>query len=158
MGKRANLSRRSPALTRCREVKNQFNQCTRTAHNKYLENMVKPGDGRPNYRARKTCTYLVDSVETCGNMLMEDDCNTEESVTNMKDSQISKVLKSIGETIADFDSCKCPAVKAHLDRMKVAEGADVVEACPEDYLMTAGASKGLVSLLLLLLLVLNHLF
>ena len=42
--------------------------------------------------------------------------------------------------------------------MKAAEGADVVEACPEDDLMTAGASKGLVSVLLLPLLVLNHIY
>ena len=58
-----------------------------------------------------------------------------------------------------------PPARAHLDRVKAAEGADVVEACPEDDDddddqddgMTAAASKGLVSVLLLPLLVLHHL-
>ena len=56
-----------------------------------------------------------------------------------------------------------PPTRAHLDRVKAAEGADVVEACPEDDDddqddgMTAGASKGLVSVLLLPVLVLHHL-
>ena len=52
-----------------------------------------------------------------------------------------------------------PPTRAHLDRVKAAEGADVVEACPEDDDdgMTAGASKGLVSALLLPVLVLHHL-
>ena len=56
-----------------------------------------------------------------------------------------------------------PPTRAHLDRVKAAEGADVVEACPEDDGddqddgMTAGASKGLVSVLLLPVLVLHHL-
>ena len=44
--------------------------------------------------------------------------------------------------------------RAHLDRVK---GEEVVEACPEDYVMTAGASKGLVGVLILPLLVLHHL-
>ena len=34
-----------------------------------------------------------------------------EQVTAMKDTQISKVLENIGQSVADFDSCKCPAVK-----------------------------------------------
>jgi len=150
---------------RCNEVRSQFNDCTKAAHNTYLNNMKKKDDGRPNFRARKTCAYLMEAVETCSNKLMEDDCNTEETVTDMKDSQISKVMRAIGESVADFDSCKCPTVKAHLDRVKAAEGADVVEACPEDDDdgddqddgMTAGASKGLVSVLLLPVLVLHHL-
>ena len=46
--------------------------------------------------------------------------------------------------------------RAHLDRMKAAEGEEVVGACPEDYVMTAGASKGLVGVLILPLLLLHH--
>ena len=29
----------------------------------------------------------------------------------MKDGQLSKILENIKSSIADFDSCKCPAVK-----------------------------------------------
>jgi len=143
---------------RCAEVKIQFNQCNRAAHQIYLDAMKKGEDGRPNYRARKTCNYLVNTIEDCGNGLMEDDCNTEEAVTAMKDTQIGKVLENIGQTVENFDSCKCPPVKAHLNRMKAAEGAKVVQECYDDYAMAAGATNGFVSVLLLPLLVLHHLY
>jgi len=153
------LTAYAASTERCNEVRSQFNECTRAAHQTYINAMKRGDDGRPNFRARKTCNYLVDSIENCGNKLLEDDCNTEEAVTNMKDNQISKVMESIGQTVADFDSCKCPAVKAHLNRMKAAEGADVAE-CPDDFdYAFAGASKGFVSVLLLLpILVLHHLY
>ena len=32
-------------------------------------------------------------------------------VTKMKDGQIRSTMERIGETVADFDSCKCPSVK-----------------------------------------------
>merc|ERR1712032_761590 len=60
----------------CADVKNTFNQCTRNAHQEYVEAMKKGDDGRPAFRARKTCNYLVAAIETCGNGLMEHDCNT----------------------------------------------------------------------------------
>jgi len=140
----------------CADVKKTFNQCTRAAHQEYVDAMKKGDDGRPAFRARKTCNYLEAAVETCGNGLMEHDCNTAEAVTTMKDGQISKVLETIGSTVADFDSCKCPAVKAHVNRMKAEAGADVVAECPEEP-ATDGASSVLAGLLLLPLLVVHHL-
>jgi len=144
----------------CNDVKKEHNVCTRAAHSTYLEAMKKGEDGRDHFRARKTCNYLVDAIENCGNKLMQHDCNTEEQVTAMKDTQIGKVLKDIGSSVADFDSCKCPAVKAHLNRAKNAEGV-TVEACPEEKPeekpATDGASSVLAGLLLLPLLVVHHL-
>ena len=32
-------------------------------------------------------------------------------VTKLKDGQIGSIMKKIGKTVADFDSCKCPSVK-----------------------------------------------
>jgi len=142
----------------CAENKKEFNTCTRTAHQTYVDAMKAKEDGRPAYRARKTCNYLVDAIETCGNKLLENDCNTAETVTAMKDTQISKVLENIGQSVADFDSCKCPAVKAHINRMKAAAGADVVAECPEEEdPATDRASSVVAGLLLLPLLVVHHL-
>jgi len=135
----------------------QFNRCTRNAHQVYLDAMEKGEDGRPSYRARTVCNYLVDAIEDCGNGTMEDECNTEEAVTEMKDTQLGKVLENIGQSIADFDSCKCPPVKAHLNRMKAAGGVEVVE-CYDDYAMSAGATNCFVSFLLFPVLVLHFLF
>merc|ERR1719158_1220233 len=142
---------------RCNEIRAQFNECTRTAHQTYVDAIKAREDGRPNYRARKTCNYLMDSIETCGNKLTEDDCTTEEAVTNLKDNQIRRIMENIGQTVADFDSCKCPAVKVSLNRMKAAEGAEVLE-CDDDAMSDAGVSKGLVGVLLVPVLVLYCLF
>jgi len=78
----------------------------------------------------------------------------------MKDGQLSKILENIKSSVADFDSCKCPAVKAHVDRNKAAEGANVVSECPDpepEDPATDGASSVLAGLLLLPLLVVHHL-
>jgi len=147
------------ALTeRCAEVKLQFNRCTKTAHQVYLDAMTKGDDGRPYYRARTVCNYLMDAIEDCGNGTMEDGCTTEEAVTEMKDTQLSKVLENIGQSIADFDSCKCPPVKAHLNRMKAAEGAKFVQECYDDYGMAAGATNCFISVLFVPLLVLRYMY
>jgi len=47
----------------CADVKNTFNQCTRNAHQEYVDAMKKGDDGRPAFRARKTCNYLVAAIE-----------------------------------------------------------------------------------------------
>jgi len=140
----------------CADNKKEFNDCTRTAHQTYVDAIKAGDDGRPAFRARKTCNYLVDAIETCGNKLLENECNTEEAVTDMKDKQISQVMANIGASVSDFDSCKCPAVKAHINRMKEKEGAEVVDECPEEP-ATDGASSVVAGLLLLPLLVVHHL-
>merc|ERR1719341_1941679 len=134
--------------------------------------MKKGEDGEPvQFREDKTCSYLEDSVETCGNninKLMKNDCNTSEMVTKMKESQIRKVLETIGSKLADFDSCECHAVSGDLNRMKAAEGIYIVnEECrpdfsyksyPSKYDRSSEASKGLVSVLLIPVLILYHLY
>jgi len=117
----------------CNAQKDQFNKCTEAARQTYVDAMKKEkeGDGRAHYKARKVCTYMQEGVEICGNKLCENNCNTEEQVNDRKDIQIRKLLKHIGTTVENFDSCKCPVVKSHLNRMQAAKGAKVVK-CPGD--------------------------
>ena len=81
-------------------------------------------------------TLNLPTYQVCPNKLTQHGCNTEEAVrtdllaliffryhspseipndkyqvTTMKDSQLIRVHKDIGRSVADFDSCKCPAVK-----------------------------------------------
>jgi len=140
----------------CNDVKKEFNQCTKTAHQTYLDALRAKEDGRPFYRARKTCDYLSDAVETCGNKLMQHDCNSEKNVNAMKAAQISKVLENLGESVANFDSCKCPPVKYHMDRVKLAQGVALTECLVELEHASNGASSVLASLLLPLLLLVVH--
>jgi len=134
----------------CDGVKEDFNQCTRKAHETYITAMkpVSDGrpnyrhvcifsscgervsDGRPNYRARKTCNYMMEAIEGCGNKLMQHGCKSEEEVIAMKDFQLGKVLEVIKSSIAEWDSCKCPPMKAHIDRMKAKDGYEVKGCSP----------------------------
>merc|ERR1719320_1262189 len=139
----------------CNEVKKEFNQCTRDAHNTYLNAMKKEGDGREHYRARKACHYLTEAIEICGNKLLENDCTTVEQVNAMKDSQVSMALTNLNTSIKDFDSSKCPAVKSSLDRVCAADPECVPD--DRDYRDYSGASSVVVSVLLLPLLVVHQL-
>jgi len=145
----------------CNQVKRDFNQCTKDAHKTYCDAMKKEkeGDGKEHFRARKTCNYLTDAVETCGNKLRENDCNSEEEVNKLKDEQISRIMTHINTSVKDFDSSKCPAVKASLERVCAAD-----PECVQDQPSTksedgdeSGASSVVVGVLLLPLFVVHQL-
>jgi len=118
----------------CNGVRKEYDQCTMQAHKTFITAMkrVRQGDGRPNFAARKTCNYMMEAIEDCGNVLLQHGCNSEERVMANKDAQLGRVLGNIESIIADWDSCKCPPIKAHIDRMKAKEGATVSD-CPSDY-------------------------
>jgi len=116
----------------CNGVKEDFNQCTRQAHKTYITAMKRVSDGRPNYVERKSCNYLMEAIEVCGNKLLQHGCNSEEAVMGMKDNQLGKILEPIGSSLADWDSCKCPPMKAYIDRMKARDGYELT-SCSSDY-------------------------
>jgi len=116
----------------CNGVKEETNQCARQAHKTYITAMRRGDDGRPNFRARKACNYMMEAVEDCGNKLMQHGCNSEEEVTAMKDAQLEKVLENIKSSIDEWDSCKCPPTKAHIDRLKARDGNEV-KGCSPSY-------------------------
>jgi len=124
----------------CHDVSWKFNQCTRKAFRIYSEAMMRgeEGDGREHYRARKTCNYLTSSIEECGDLLMENECHTEEEVTNMKDTQLAKALERIGKALLDFDGRKCPPVRAHLRRMRRKEHLEALESISDRPSCTRG--------------------
>jgi len=111
---------------RCRKVTSDFNKCTAKAYQDYRAAMTAGDDGRPDFAARKACNYLEASVEECGNMLLGE-CNTAEKVAEIKDNQIRGTLKNLETSIHHWDSDKCPAVKASINRMK---GEPEVEYVP----------------------------
>merc|ERR1719357_1295820 len=81
-------------------------------------------DGRPDWMARKACNYITATIEDCTNQLVGD-CATEEEVNDMKDGQMEGLLKQLSETIQEWDSEKCPAIKAYMDRNPAAEDEEV---------------------------------
>jgi len=105
----------------CTKNKADFNKCTKKAYDNYKNAHTAGDDGKPDWLARKSCNYIVEAVEDCGNAMIGE-CETKEKVTVMKDEQIKGILAQLKTSIAEWDSDKCPAVKAHVERMKAAEG------------------------------------
>jgi len=134
------LVRGNKDVEQCNKVRAEFNECTTKAHATYAEAMKKGDDGRPDFRARKACNYLEDAIENCSSHLTEHECNSEEQVTAMKDEQIKTILTQLKSSVQEWDSCKCPTVKSHIDRVKKAEGVETEEKeCPEPEPETGGA-------------------
>merc|ERR1719312_564408 len=85
-------------------------------------------DGRPDWLARKACNYMTKTIEECSEGMVGE-CMTEEEVNEMKDHQLKGILEQLSATINEWDSRKCPAMKAHLDRTNAAEDE---EETPEE--------------------------
>merc|ERR1711936_656857 len=106
-------------IASCQEVVKKHSACTAKAHEEYKNFFEKGDDGRPDWLARKTCNYMTESVEVCADLLS--DCYSEEELTDQKDSTLKGVLEHITINIDEWDSEKCPPVKAYLDRQKTDE-------------------------------------
>merc|ERR1719356_1940244 len=111
----------------CEKVRAEFDECAQKAYEDYKNAFQAGDDGRPDWMARKSCNYMTAAVEGCGDKLVGE-CNTCEEVTAMKDEQLKKVLKNVKSSVKDWDTNKCPATKAHMERMKALEEGETVEA------------------------------
>merc|ERR1711915_985597 len=100
----------------CEELFKEFDDCAAKAYEEYKVAFQKGDDGRPDWMARKSCNYMTSAVEDCGNMLMKDGCNTQEEVNEMKDHQMEGILHQLQQSVEEWDTDKCPVVKAHVER------------------------------------------
>merc|ERR1719430_588764 len=111
----------------CEEKNEEFVTCRAGAHEEYATAIRAGDDGRPDWFARKSCNYITGAVEECAEGLVGE-CNTEEEVNKMKDEQIEGILEQLSKSISEWDSEKCPPIKAYLERKSAAED---VEETPE---------------------------
>jgi len=114
----------------CNAVRGEHQRCIKQAHTTYTSAFRSGSDGRGSFNARKTCNYMTAALEVCPEKLKKDGCASDQEVIAMKDMQMKLILKTVKSSVAEWDSCKCPPIKAHLDRMKAKEGAEVEEECP----------------------------
>merc|ERR1719300_862532 len=143
----------------CDKVRAEFDQCAKKAYEDYKKAFQAGDDGRPDWMARKSCNYMTAAVEGCGDKLVGE-CNTCEEVTAMKDEQLKKVLKNVKSSVNEWDTNKCPATKAHMERVKALEKGETIEAkCKpsvddnvEGGVATAALTVSVLSALFLLLL------
>merc|ERR1719244_2019839 len=110
----------------CDKVRAEFDQCAKKAYEDYKKAFHAGDDGRPDWMARKSCNYMTAAVEGCGDKLVGE-CNTCKEVTAMKDEQLKKVLKNVKSSVKEWDTNKCPATKAHMERMKTLEKGETIE-------------------------------
>merc|ERR1712010_278036 len=101
----------------CEEATTSFDECTNAAYDEYKTAFEAGDDGKPDWMARKACNYMTAAVEECGDELIGD-CYSEEDVINMKDHQLKNVLEVLEKSVEEWDTDKCEAVKAHVERVK----------------------------------------
>merc|ERR1719356_1368151 len=111
----------------CEKVRAEFDECAQKAYEDYKNAFQAGDDGRPDWMARKSCNYMTAAVEECGDKLVGE-CNTCEEVTAMKDEQLKKVLQNVKSSVKEWDTNKCPATKAHMERVKALEKGETIEA------------------------------
>merc|ERR1712183_955312 len=92
----------------CERVKADHKECTAKAYEDYKTVFAQGEDGRPHWVARKTCNYLTEAIDVCGNGLLEGGC---------KDEQIGKSLERVKSSVDYWDSSKCPPVKTYMQRI-----------------------------------------
>merc|ERR1711942_263877 len=112
----------------CDDKTEELEACRLGAYEEYKEAFAAGDDGRPDWLARKSCNYMTKTIEECSEGMVGE-CMTEEEVNEMKDHQLQGILGQLSATINEWDSQKCPAMKAHLDRTNAAEDE---EETPEE--------------------------
>merc|ERR1712212_1139899 len=110
----------------CEEIRDEVQNCQTGAYKEYKTAISAGEDGRPDWMARKSCNYITATIEECTNQLVGD-CATEEEVNNMKDGQLEGLLEQLSDTIEEWDSEKCPAIKAYMDRNPVEDEEETQE-------------------------------
>merc|ERR1712212_287569 len=110
----------------CEEIREEVQNCQTGAYEEYKTAITAGEDGRPDWMARKSCNYITATIEECTNKLVGD-CATEEEVNDMKDGQLEGLLEQLSDTIEEWDSEKCPAIKAYMDRNPVEDEEETQE-------------------------------
>merc|ERR1719228_2437162 len=129
----------------CKKKKADFEACKKQAYATYKEAIARGNDRRPDWMARKSCNYITDSIDKCGNILVG--CQTQAEVDQEKDKQLKDSLAQVKEHVPAWDSTKCPAVKAHEERVKAAAEAAAQQNAEPESDPTGSATSLTVSLL-----------
>jgi len=127
----------------CKKVTEDSESCRTRAYEDYRKEL-KAGDDKkkPDWMARKACNYLTASVETCLNKLVGV-CHSQDEVNKIKDEQLEDSLKHVKATIPNWDSDKCPAMKAHEDRLNDAKADEKEEPNAEPEADPTGSASTL---------------
>jgi len=111
------MSEAGPISTDKKICENEIYKCNLNAYKDYRKAVDAGDDGRPDWKARKTCNYVTAAIEDCSAFLY--DCYSVDEVETLKNEQFKNILNSLERIgITDWDSNKCPSVKAYLDKLR----------------------------------------
>jgi len=101
----------------CARIQEEHKNCTTMAYHNYQAVFALGNDGREHWVARKTCNYLTEAIDVCGDGLLKDGCMTEDTLAKQKDKQVSASLQRVKGQVESWDSTKCPVVRTYLEHL-----------------------------------------
>merc|ERR1712212_869688 len=111
----------------CGQTRQEYETCRLNAYAVYQSAMIAKPDDRPDWRARKTCTYMTTAIEDCANQQIGE-CFTEEEVAILIDREIPKIMAQLSTTVKEWNSELCPVVEDYLNRINsmpsISDGKD----------------------------------
>merc|ERR1711892_495991 len=120
----------------CGKLTSDMNTCAARAYSVYKKAIKSGDDGKPDWKARKSCNYMTAAIYPCTSLLLGE-CNSQQEVDKMNEQQLKGILKKLESTVEEWDSDKCPPVKQHIRRMK----GEVDEADKMFYTLSIAFSK-----------------
>jgi len=122
----------TPQTPECLKATKEAEACQKQAYENYRTEFTAGDDKKkPAWLARKSCNYLMETVETCQAKTLGV-CFTEEELNQQKDEQLVENLEKVRELVKDWDSSKCPVAKAHEERLQAAlDAAAAAATSPE---------------------------
>jgi len=111
----------------CRKATEEFEACKAQAFKNYRGEFTAGDDRKkPAWMARKSCNYLMESVETCVPKMGP--CYSEEELKQEKDERLADALKQVKDHVKGWDSSKCPVAQEYEERLQAAVDAAAAEA------------------------------
>merc|ERR1711892_322815 len=101
----------------CGKLTADMNTCAARAYPVYKTAIKSGDDGKPDWKARKSCNYMTAAIDPCTSLLLGE-CNSNQEVDKMNEQQLKGILEKLESTVEEWDSDKCPPVRQHIRRMK----------------------------------------
>merc|ERR1719348_135634 len=81
----------------CNKKSEEAEACRTQAYATYKEAIERGSDKSPDWMARKSCNYLTDTIDKCGNILVG--CKTQAEVDQEKDEQLNERMAYVKEKL-----------------------------------------------------------
>merc|ERR1712002_1370382 len=88
-------------MVECTKKSAEAEACRAQAYATFKEAITRGNDKRPDWMARKSCNYLTDIIDKCGNILVG--CQTQAEVDKEKDEQLKDSVAQVEKNVSNWD-------------------------------------------------------